>query len=648
MRKRDERGSSLLMVLVTITIISIGLAALLTRSDASMRVAGALREQAVASYEADAAMHAAINNLRNSGYRNAPGQHCFGLSDSLSLPAFNGLRSAAVSCSADALGAIVQCAEPTRCNRPENAILTLGTAADDGLHIQQPAGAVMPVDGPIFSNSTINVPVGELRADGGLWARSACAGTILTAICDLGSVANARGDDPAYAPALASAPARRSLPACTTPGSLVTFLPGYYDDAVALSDLMSSVSPCRGSTWWFKPGVYYFDFHNSGANANPLLPAGSNQWVVEGGHLVAGTRAGATCVDPTEDASAAGVQFIFGGSSRLKFVGAEADICGTYSASKPPVAVFGLKSGSETDTYALLKPTATPLLGDFGLSATPARLATVDGVAASWKSATAGDTAVLTVSGFAQAGAIPAGSVLQSAAVRVTHRHSDPGSSDQLDISVATDTGPNLTGSVVGAAGGTGFQTDVIVLDPSRTGTLAKAIHDGTFGGATIAVTTKLAAAGDTEDIDAIQLELTYTRPAFRAADGCLTIGPYGSAGCALVVGNHLRIKGTVYAPASVLDLGDGSSVRSGVVARSLWLRRSSATATAPVLSIPDDSPGFTFTVYLSVYRCPDALLCGPSGQPVLRAKVALIDADPAAPDPGARRVSVLSWWRPG
>ncbi|WP_328991824.1 type II secretion system GspH family protein [Kribbella sp. NBC_01245] len=648
MRRRDERGSSLLLVLVTITIISIGLGALLSRSDASIRATAALREQAVATYEAEAAMQAAINNLRNSSFRNAPGQLCFGLSDSLSFPAFNGLRSAAVSCSADSLGAVFQCGSP--CNKPLNAILTRGTTADDGLHVVQPPGSVLSVDGPVFSNAGIDVPAGELRAVGGLWARSSCAGTILSAVCDYGSVLNPRGDDPGYSPSLSSAPAKAVLPGCTTPGSVVTFQPGYYDDAVALSSMMSSASPCHSSTWWFKPGAYYFDFHNSGPNANPLLPAVANEWTVGSGRVVAGTRSGTTCIDPTIDTSAPGAQFIFGGSSRLKIEGAALDLCGTYSTTEPPIALYGLGSGSESDTSVLLKPTGVALLGDFGLSATPSRLANVDGVAATWRSATVGDTAVLTVNGFGQAGAIPPGSVLQSAAVRLTHRHSAP-ESEQLDISVATSTGPNLSASVMGGPGGTAFRTDVIPLDPDRIGTLAKAIHDGTFGGATIAVTTTLAAAGDTEDIDAIQLELTYTKPAFRAVSGCLTMGPYtaaaGSPGCALVAGDQVRIKGTAYAPDAVLDVGNGSAFRAGVIARSLWLRRS-GTGAGPVISVPGDSPGFTFAVYLSVYRCPNALLCLPSGQPVLRAKVALIDADPARPDPGARRVSVLSWWRPG
>ena len=217
------------------------------------------------------------------------------------------------------------------------------------------------------------------------------------------------------------------MPACTTPNSVVTFLPGYYDDAAALTAMMKGDSACRHSTWWFKPGTYYFDFHNT---TNPLLESAENVWTVDDGTLVAGTPVDASgaavpapavpaaipgaCATPTNGASA-GVQFIFGGSSRLEVGSGKAELCGSYSTTKPPIAVYGMTSGSETSTSEALRPTGVSLLSKFGLTATPSRLGTVDGVAASWKSTVAGDSAPITLSGYSQAGAIPAGSVLESA-----------------------------------------------------------------------------------------------------------------------------------------------------------------------------------------------------------------------------------------
>ena len=169
-------------------------------------------------------------------------------------------------------------------------------------------------------------------------------------------------------------------------------------------------------------------------------------------------------------------------------------------------------------------------------------------------------------------------------------------------------------------------------------------------------------ANNDTEDIDAIQLDLSYVKPAFRAGTGCITAAPYtgaGSSSCALVkavnnAGNQLYVQGTTYAPNAVLDITLNNAAeqvfRFGIVARSLWVKVTGSFSYAGVvIEVPDDSPGFVFTVYLSVCP-PPATSCLP-GQgvvPVLRAKVAFVDADPTTPVPGQRQVAVLSWSTPG
>ena len=67
------------------------------------------------------------------------------------------------------------------------------------------------------------------------------------------------------------------------------------------------------------------------------------------------------------------------------------------------------------------------------------------------------------------------------------------------------------------------------------------------------------------------------------------------------------------------------------------------------VIEVPDDSPGFVFSVYLTAYVCERTTTCTTaSGTVRLRAKVAFVDADPVTPVPGHRQVSVLSWSSPG
>ena len=679
----DDTGASLVLVLVVVTVFGLGLSALLSLADTSVRTTVGTREQAATTYNADGALQAAINNIRKSTYNAAAGQHCFGGTDTLNLNNFAGSDSAAVSCAADPKKVLIQCPSLSQCNRPGSAILTLGRiAGEDGLNIQQPTGSTLRVHGTVFSNSNINVVNGSLNTNTRVYARGACTGTIQSTPaeqCNYGTAANALGDDPGYAPASATVPVHQALPACTTPSSVVTFQPGYYDDAKGLSDMMAGNSSCRHSTWWFKPGTYYFDFHNAGGNSNPLLSSnGGNVWTVNDGYLVGGTpvnAAGVTvaappvpaaipgsCDNPINDAAAVGVQFIFGGDSQFAVKAGQVEICGTYSAARPPVAIYGLTSGSETTTTltgaTTLKPSAVPTPGQFGASATVANLADVDATRfATWTSTKNNDNGSVTVGGYAPPSAVPAGSILKSATVLVTHRHSDAGSSDSLAVTLTPNGSPSLSGNVAGHPGAATLGTDSIGLDPAGTGSLAQAVYAGTFTGATIALTTSLPAKNDTEDVDAIQLDLSYVAPAFRAGGGCVTTTPYtgtGSSSCALVTsvnnaGNQFYIQGTTYAPGAVVDVTLNNAAeqifRFGVIARAVWIKETgSFSYGGVVIEVPDDSPGFVFSVYLTAYVCPGAGTCSPAGTPASRAKVAFVDADPATPTAGQRQVIVLSW----
>jgi len=681
----DDRGTSLVLVLVIVTVLSVGLAALLSLADTSLRTTVGLRGQAADVYNADGAMQAAINGIRNSGYNNATGQSCFGGSDTLSLPNFYGADSAAVSCTADPAKVLIQCPSLSQCNRPGNAILTLGSVAgEDGVNIQQPTGSSFRVHGVVFSNSTIDIVNGSLNTNTRVYARGGCAGTIVStppAWCNYGTTPNVLGDDPNYPPAASTVPVRRALPACTTANSVVTFEPGYYDDAHGLSAMMDGNSPCRHSTWWFKPGTYYFDFHNSGANANPLLNSGGgNVWTVDDGYLVAGTpvdAAGAviasppvpatipgSCNNPIRSAGAVGVQFIFGGDSQFAVKTGQVEICGTYSANKPPVAVYGLKSGAETTTTSTLGMSSTNGVVATGDFANADKIVDIDGLYASWaKNSSNSQTGTVTVKGYAPPSAIPAGSILQSARLRVVHANTASSVKDALTVQIDPTGGASIPVGVpsydVGGNPDT-WHDDWIAIPQATTGELARLVYAGTFTGAQLKYSAAVKHAGE-ERVDAIQLELSYTAPALRAGSGCVVTGPYTGLGnastCALVstvnnAGNRFYVQGTTYAPRAVLDVTLNNVAeqvfRFGVIARSLWIKETGSFSYAgPVIEVPDDSPGFVFSIYLSVYVCPGAGSCAPSGQPVLSSKVAYVDADPVTPVPGQRQVVVLSWSTP-
>jgi hypothetical protein len=246
-RRADDDGAALILVLVIVTVLALGLAALLSFSDTSLRTTIALRDQGTAAYNADGATQAAINNIRNSTY-NGSG-NCFGSGNSLNVPYGNG--AATVTCTPDPAKVLIQCPSLSQCNRPGNAILTIGTIpGEDGVNIQQPTGSTFRVHGTIFSNSlntgangkSINVVNGTLQTNTRVYARGDCTAGAITSVpapptCNYGTTANALGNDPGYVPEASTAPAHQPLPACTTPNSVVTFLPGYYDDAYGLSQM---------------------------------------------------------------------------------------------------------------------------------------------------------------------------------------------------------------------------------------------------------------------------------------------------------------------------------------------------------------------------------------------------------------------------
>ncbi len=658
----DDAGAALPMVLLLVTVVAVVLGALLSFADTSVRTTVNLRDQAASAYTADGALQARINAIRTSTFTGAAGEHCFGGSDTLSLPNFGGTGSAAVSCTADPAKVRIQCQSLSLCNRPGSAILTLGTGGEDGLNIQQPTGSSVKVHGVVYSNSNIRVVNGSLDTNTAVYARGTCSGTIRrTPAPSCGYGGSALGADPGYAPALTSVPPRQALPPCTKGSSLVTFQPGYYDDAAGLSAMMSSSSKCKDSTWWFTPGTYYFDFHNSAGVRPPTLPSGDDVWTVDNGYLVAGTpvddsgriiakppvpaKIPGACDNPIDDAKAVGVQFVFGGDSRLAVKAGQAEICGTYNAERPPVAVHGLTSGAESPVTATLVPGS--VTGGFTGAATS--LSKVDGAGATWAApGKSGGNATLTAAGFSPAAAPPAGTILTSAKVRVVHAN-DHGASKDSRTAQFTPLGSSPIPLSLSTPHDGSAATDVTDV----TSQLAQAVYDGTFAGGQLGYTVDVRHEG-TELVDALQLELAYTPPALRAESGCTQLMYPSPSACALVTavnnaGNRFYVQGTTYAPKAVLDVTLNNATepifRFGVVARSLWVKETgSVTFTGAVIEVPDDSPGFVFGVYLSAYVCPGSGTCAPSGTPSARARVAYVDGDPTNPVAGARQVSVLSW----
>ena len=351
--------------------VALVVGAVLTQGAGSLTATVALRSVAGSSYAADGAAQIAINNLRTGyGFAGNPneaafnnsvdGSGCFGQDGSgnpistLTLDGFypttgsgpffgrgrmrgsQGDRDAGLPCPDQ------QLQQAGLCDRD------LGRTADHE--------DILKVHGGVYSNSSVIGPV-TLDA-GGLWASGACTQSVATPKnCNTGQTIA----DPNYASDLnGTIPAWRKPPTSCTSG-VAEFEPGYYDNAATLT---TATNLC--STAWFKPGTYYFDFHNDGcANVCPttLFPTSGNTWSIYGGNVVGGTPIDAngntlsrpstnppypgSCRSPITDTNAVGVQFVFGGSSRLYIdQNSHVEICGSYHANRPPIELYGLKTGS--------------------------------------------------------------------------------------------------------------------------------------------------------------------------------------------------------------------------------------------------------------------------------------------------------------
>jgi hypothetical protein len=676
------------MVLIIVTVVGLGGAALLSLSDSSVRTTIALRDEGAEAYAADGAAQLAVNSLSTgkgftagSLFRNANNTTCFGpntTSGTLNLPGFypgamgrNGTApsSASVTCTPDpATGVNATVVPITSANRPAQAIMALGqVASEDGINVKPLSGTPFAVD-TVKSNSTIKVVSGSMQSTGAVTAKTVCTGTITPSpSCNT----NTNLVDPGYAADTTVVPPYQPVPAdvaASCPGGVVTFSPGYYDDAKALTTLMDSTGACTGSTWWFTPGTYYFDFHNNLLDTDVYRGAvtasggAADQWGILSGNLVAGTPTNSngtviaspgaapvmpgSCQSPTRSTSNAGVQFIFGGDSQLALGGAaDAEICGTYSATKPPIGVYGVKTGASTQTVltgtgttatSSLKMSAVATPGP-GLFTNPMNVIQEDSTYATWVKTTATrETSTLTVTGYVPLSAIPAGSVVKLATVRVRHANSAKYVTGTLkDALAVTFTPKGVTGSPAGPAipltptlpNSTAQTADVLSVHASGgTSTLANYVHEYGFTGADMAYAATLSHAG-TESVDDIQLNISYVTPAWRnqgigtTTTNCLKVAYTGAAGagCAVLSTSDLApftgafyLQGTTYTPLAPIDLtlskADQQILRFGVISRSLWLTQSGAFSyPGPVIDIPDDTTGGVGTpiVYLTVYLCP-------------------------------------------
>lgn len=690
---RDDDGAILVIALVIITTVALVVGTVLTQGDGSLRATVALREVAGTTYAADGAAQVAINGLRtghNLGdaepadwvYTNTLGTGCFGYNSDgstvggIELPGFypgaNGgaATSAYVECAPeDETGAQGSAVPITNANKPGNAILTLGTGGEAGFTFKtNGSSGAFRVRGGVWSNSTIvrdNNGVLEstesIRAHGGCSPVAAMSAPIVS--CSAATV-----PDPDYRSDIELAgtgvPALQTPPAGCASGT-ATLQPGYYDDATKLNALTPNGG--GGCLVHLLPGAYYFDFHNN-AGGFDLSTTGSaaHVWNVNSGTVVGGTLTSDTsvpgrCVNPIDDVTAQGVQLVFGGDSRIVVdKGAQMEVCASYRSNRPPIAVYGQRTGTATSTTlagpSALTTSGTPTVtaGTF-TGATAANLQTADGNQttnanlAVWTRGNTGpstQTGSITMTGFAPATALPKGTILTGARLKVTHRST--GGPNAFTLTPSAGTGlsshtlparANLTTDDVDLSGVGGWAA------------LQRSVHDHGFSGATLKLDASLGKS-QTAQLDAARLELTYALPALRGQTS--TVATPAGQPVVKALGNStlFYVQGTTYVPLASVDLSLNniaeSVFRFGVIARSLTVfETASFSYPGAVIELPDNSPGWGVNgtlVQLRVHVCPEEATCSAAtGTLALKARVQVWDPT-GTPSPGRRQISILSW----
>ncbi|MFC7505218.1 hypothetical protein ACOACQ_02675 [Nocardioides sp. CPCC 206347] len=702
---REDSGMMLVVALLVITTIAVVTGVMLSHGWTNFRTTVALRGVAGTTYAADAAAKIAINNLRQGANapgwtdptfpgawdnwvytNNADGTGCFGAvgenpDNNLELnnlyPAAGDQTSASsarVECSSVpgtgifGGGSGVGIEDPDPTDAFARALTTVGTSgAYQGITVN-PLGtggdAPLPVRGGVASKSFITVESGSLVTDGYVRAEGACSGDIVAGVDDNGveqRFCNAAGTVPV--PATPTSPLS-SVPTYRDASSMgCNFQPGFYNNAAALS---AAVNNC--GTAYFASGQYYFDFVDE-------EHSGSNTWnittTVLGGDITSPSDPSipGRCVSPISRNSGNGVQFVFGNNSRITVSDtAHVELCGPTNGGDAPMTLYQQQSGSTASPVVVPEASAgtvdqkTGNGGGFKWTTgvpTPAgttirnAIASPDALSYSWLVAGNNDDVGMDLRDFPGLSAIPAGSDITSAQVRVKYRKS---SARNLTVTVNGQTPSNVA---ISAPSPTPTPTTTEWGSADIASQLRTQLQGGSFNATRPTLELRLldAAAADTLVIDAVTLSVTYVPPTLRAAtDNIMFINaPAGN------FHGEFVIQGATFAPNGFVRLVPGSfddalvAFRWGLVARGVDFKaQPSQTFGYPLVSIPDAGVGLgnkVTVVDLKVYVCVQAGTCATGGKHALTARVMITDPPydtsgtfEGIPEPGVRQIKVLSW----
>lgn len=588
----DDSGSALAIALVFLMLFGVFVGVVLQFAATGQRTTLVVRDEAMRTYAGGGALDGAINEVRTtltSGTAAAGTSTCFTLQSGL----LDNPTAVTVTCQPRA-GSGADLGGGTA-SQPDQAVLALSSVAAEGVLLGP--SSTLPAQGSVLAARAVTVPAtATLTSTGAVRAGTSClvTGTSNPA-CTTGTVPG----DPGWAAPTAYPPLVGTVPACT--GSIVRLQPGTYQSAAALQTALAC------PVVWLAPGTYNFDFRNAGTHELPV----SGSTVVVGGTpsgWTPGTTAAAsipfpTAADPTAsacDTSAAGVDLVFGGDSRLNVTGGKVQLCAlSTSSTAQHIVARGLSTATPTPGVATSTAAASSDLRPAGSRAwsNPDQGATVDGSPAYVKVPNTGSTPSRLLVGPVSGSLVPADATAITVTATVTESVNGSG-----NTSIVANPGD---GSASPAAV---LLKDCPLASPcSASGLVPGQTDSASFSGLTPAkvngmsfevVVTNPNNSPVEAWVDGLTVSVAYTAPlrptcVLAAPTGACTAGltatPVLKASGASTV---LTLHGTVYAPLAWVDLGLTSVpytvVDRGVVVRHLLSSMTpGAGYSGPLISIP-------------------------------------------------------------
>ena len=593
-RGDSEAGATLIIALVMIMIISVAIVAVLAYASTSLHTISVIREQRGILYAADGSVQTAIQAARSdttAGTQPA-GSGCGSLA-TLSYAAVGGQPASSVDCT------VVVARGPGEpgVDMPPYALWAVGPGGGEtGIDVGKSGG--LSVAGSVASNmpgTSINAT--DLDITGyTAEAKANCTGTITVAdpadkMCNTG----ASYPDPNYpSQTLPSLSSPNPAPTCTANNAVLQFSPGYYTDADMLSSPTYSQggNTCRSGYVYLRPGVYYFDF-----GFDPQFPG--NVWDANGTVIggepkgwnpdvanslpqsIANGSNGFSVNCKTElDGATSGVQLVFGGASQMTADSnsTQVELCAdpTPSGTGQQIAMYGLKTGSlpvpQTATREANASVPTPAVGWTGLSPQNKVLpispnpSAIDGQVAAYTipSANPGGSASMQLDGFAGI-APPGGSINVSYTLNVAHREIAGNNNRISSLEV------QIGSCVIPVPLQRSSSPAPPVVDELTAPCLAAAVASN------FSVTFTATARKNqtfTENLDGVNLVVSYTPPVYSAQSGCVVA--IGSCAMLSTGSNKAAFVmwGTLYAPLAFVsaDFKNKSvfEFHRGVVARAI------------------------------------------------------------------------------